>query len=147
VVCYWSYYSFSHPRLTCYIDASPKTTHLTHLTRLKLTWCRHAQRLLLIEIDAPTSSISSSGNGTALSNAVLPREREVERQTRLQHGNTPPRLGSKKSHGQANQRAMCQTCDRARRSPPKGSLQRLAIASAVMMISLHFGSMNHYNKL
>ena len=45
------------------------------------------------EINAPTSSVSSSGNGMALSNAILQfgtREREVERQARLQNGNTPP---------------------------------------------------------
>jgi hypothetical protein len=54
------------------------------------------------EIDAPVSSVSSSGNGTALSNAVLQsgaREREVERQAHLQNGNTPPQLGSKRATG------------------------------------------------
>lgn len=55
-----------------------------------------------IEIDAPASSVSSSGNGMALSNAVFQsgaREREVEHQACLQNGNTPPRLGSKRATG------------------------------------------------
>jgi len=70
------------------------------------------------EIDAPTSSVSLSGNGMALANTVLQsgsREREVKCQARLQNGNTPLQLGSKRATGKPIKGAMCQTRYRARR--------------------------------
>lgn len=74
----------------------------TNASKTDAIECMPSRPASPIEIDAPSSSVSSSGNRTAISNAILQsgaREREVERQARLQNDNTPPRLGSKRATG------------------------------------------------
>lgn len=55
-----------------------------------------------IDIDTPTPSSNSSGTETLLSNNVLQsraKDRAREREERLQNGNNPPRLATKRSTG------------------------------------------------